>query len=174
MLKLESKNAKYVINVPTKESEITKEQLEKLVSNVKLPQYYCIVALRYRVSIFDLVVTAKSNTNKKRSVSVVPLLAKFNEGELRVDAEIGQRVLIDASDIERGSHLNVSTCITPDHITAYVDTDEELRKKAISRQLEGENSSNIFCLEFKIVPASAIKGVIVGKNIDPYFEKVEE
>lgn len=174
MLKLESSNAKYAINVPTKENEITKEQLEKLVSNVKLPQYYCIIALRYRVSIFDLVVTAKSNTNKRKSVSVVPLLAKYNEGELKVDAEIGQRVLIDASDIERGSHLNVSTCVTPDHIASYVDTDEELRKKVISRQLEGENNSNIFCLEFKIVPVSSIKGVVIGKNIDPYFEKIKE
>ena len=168
MVELKSNSETYGINIPTKESEINAEVLEKLTSNIVLPKYWCIIALRYRINIFDLVMTAKSTTNKQKQVSVVPILAKYNEGELTVNGNVGDRVLIDGTDIERGSHLNVNTCITPDRIASYISKDEELNKKAIRRELSDEDVSTIFCLEFKIVPVNSIKGLINGTNYDPF------
>lgn len=171
MLQLDSKNANYRINIPTKEEEINKEVLTKLLSNFSLPQYYCVVALRYRIKLFDLTITSKSTTKRQQTVSVVPILAKFNEGELKVNGEIGQRVLIDGTDIERGSHLNVNTVITPDKIAAYINNDEALTKDVIGRKIGDESA--VFCLEFKVVPISAIKGIIDGKIEDPFAEYIK-
>ena len=167
MLHLESKNANYGINVPTKESEINKEVFKELLSNFTLPKYYCVVALRYRVKLFDLTITSKSNTKKQQMVSVVPILAKFNEGELTI-GEVGDRVLIDGSEIERGTHLNVNTVITPTKIADYINSDEQLTKDVIGKRIGDE--SNIYCLEFKVVPCNSIKGVINGKICDPFVE----
>lgn len=168
MLELKSNSANYGIKIPTKENEINEEVLRNLTSNISLPKYYCIIALRYRINVFDLVMTAKSATNKQKQVSVVPILAKYNEGELSVNGKVGDRILIDGTDIERGSHLNVNTCVTPDRIASYISKDEELNRKAIKRELSDEDVSTIFCLEFKIVPINAIKGVIEGANYDPF------
>lgn len=167
MLKLESKNADYGINIPTEEKEINAEVLEQLLANVTLPKYYCIIALRYKVKLFDLTITAKSNTKKQQLVSVVPILAKFNKDDLTI-GKIGDRVLIDPSEIERGSHLNVNTVITPEKIAKYIDSDETLTKNVIGRKIGDE--SHIFCLEFKVVPCNSIKGIIVGKVKDPFTE----
>lgn len=171
MLQLESKNANYRINIPTKEEEINKEVLTKLLSNFTLPQYYCVIALRYRIKLFDLTITSKSTTKRQQTVSVVPILAKFNEGELKVNGEVGQRVLIDATDIERGSHLNVNTVITPDKIAAYINNDDTLTKDVIGRKIGDESA--VFCLEFKVVPINAIKGIIDGKIEDPFAEYIK-
>jgi hypothetical protein len=165
MLELQSKNANYGINVPTEEKEIDEKVLTKLLSNIALPKYYCVIALRYRVKLFDLVITSKSNTKKQQMVSVVPILAKFNEGDLTI-GEVGNRVLIDPSEIERGSHLNVNTVITPNKIADYINSDEELTKGVIGRKLGDD--SHVYCLEFKIVPCNSIKGIIDGKIEDPF------
>lgn len=165
MLELQSKNANYGINVPTEEKEIDEKVLTKLLSNITLPKYYCVIALRYRVKLFDLVITSKSNTKKQQMVSVVPILAKFNEGDLTI-GKVGNRVLIDPSEIERGSHLNVNTVITPNKIADYINSDEELTKGVIGRKLG--NDSHVYCLEFKIVPCNSIKGIIDGKIEDPF------
>jgi hypothetical protein len=100
-------------------------------------------------------------------VSVVPILAKFNEGELTI-GEVGDRVLIDGSEIERGTHLNVNTVITPGKITDYINSDEQLTKDVIGRKIGDESS--IYCLEFKVVPCNSIKGIISGKICDPFVE----
>ena len=104
-------------------------------------------------------------------VSVVPLLAKFNKEEMHMDAEIGDRVIIDGSSIERGSHLNVATGITPERITSYITNDEELNKASINRSITKGSDDTIYCLEFKIVPLNDIKGIIKGDNEDIFTSK---
>lgn len=168
MLQLESKNADYRINIPTKESEINGEILTKLLSNFTLPKYYCVVALRYRVKLFDLTITSRSNTKKQQTVSVVPILAKFNSIDELSIGDVGDRVLIDPSEIERGSHLNVNTVITPTKVADYINSDEQLTKDVIGRKIGDE--SYVFCLEFKVVPCNSIKGIIKGKIEDPFYE----
>lgn len=170
MLQIKSKNANYGINIPTTPEEITKEALEGLVKNVVIPKYFCIIALRYRVKLFELCMTSRSS-NKKGLVSVVPLLAKFNKEEMKMDAEVGDRVIIDGSSIERGSHLNVATGITPERITSYITNDEELNKASINRSITKGSDDTIYCLEFKIVPLNDIKGIIKGDNEDIFTSK---
>lgn len=169
MLHLENSKASYAINIPTSPDEINVDVLKELTACISLPDYYCIIGLRYKISIFNLAMQSKS-ANKKQLVSVVPILAKVNEEQLKFACKIGQRVIIDPSEVERGSHLGINTAITPDNIANYITSDEELNKKCINRTLGDLKDDTIYCLEFKIVPISALKGSIEGNATDPFKE----
>ncbi len=172
MITIKSKSANYGINIPTAPEEISKEKLNKLTENFKLPQYYCVVALRYRITLFELCMNSRGK-GRKQLVSVVPILAKKNDKELPF-AEVGDRILIDGSEIERGSHLNINTCITPDKISNYILNDDELNKASINHSLTGKEDDTIYCLEFKVIPINSVKGSIIGNVDDPFLNKIDE
>lgn len=169
MFSIKSVKAGYGINIPTAPEEITKEVLNQLTENFYLPPYYCVVALRYRITLFELCMNSRGK-GRKQLVSVVPILAKKHEDDLKF-CEVGDRILIDGSDIERGSHLNINTVITPDKISSYIINDEDLNKASINHSLTGDEDDTIYCLEFKVVPINAIKGAIVGNVKDPFITK---
>lgn len=170
MITIKSEKRNYGINVPSSPNEITGQDLLDLTSHICLPNYYALIALRYRVTLFELCMQGR-NKGKKQSVSVVPLFVKVknqDKNALSFDCEAGDRILIDGSDIERGSHVNINTVITPDNIVAYILSDEELNKASINHSLTGEKDDTIFALEFKIVPISCLHGAIKGTNADPF------
>lgn len=170
MITIKSKSRNYGINIPNSADEITGKTLLDLTSNISVPAYHVIIALRYRITLFELCMQGR-NKGRKQSVSVVPLFVKGNFGKdekLSFPCEAGDRILIDGSDIERGTHLRVNTVITPDNITNYIISDEELNKASINHSLTGKQDDTIFCLEFKIVPVSSLRGSIDGENHDPF------
>lgn len=171
MITIKSTNAEYGIKIPTDTKEINGEILSQLLSNVTTPQYYCIIALRYKIRLFNLIMQRKSSSGKNTTVSVVPLLAKINESDNKFNLKAGDRIIIDGSSIERGSHLGVRTAITPDNLANYIISDEELNKKAINHTLTDGKDDTIYCLEFKIVPINDIKGKVSGDIIDPFTDK---
>lgn len=170
MITLKAANAKYGIKVPTDTKEITGEVLSQLLSNVTLPKYYCVIALRYKASLFDLAFLRKNNSQKNTVVSVVPLMGKFNKDDINFIVNPGDRIIIDGSDIERGSHIGVNTVVTLNNITNYILDDEELRKQCLSKA-DKIMQDTIYCLEFKIVPINSIHGRIFGDIIDPFIDK---
>ena len=89
-------------------------------------------------------------------------------------AEVGDRILVDGSEIERGSHLNINTCITPDKISNYILNDDELNKASINHSLTGKEDDTIYCLEFKVIPINSVKGSIIGNVDDPFLNKIDE
>ena len=170
MITLKSKNANYSINVPTDKSELDGETISQLLSNITLPKHYCVIALRYKVSLFELVFSQRSSSQKKPMVSVVPLMGKVNKDDVTFEVNPGDRVLIDGADIERGTHLGVNTAITVSNITNYIVSDEELIKKCLNREKK-DSTDDIYCLEFKIVPVNALHGKVFGDIIDPFVVK---
>ena len=170
MITIKSNSKSYGINIPSSPEEIKGQDLLDLVSHVSLPNYFAIIALRYRITLFELCMQGR-NKGKKQSVSVVPLFVKANketQEKLTFPCKAGDRILIDGSEIERGSHLSINTVITPDNIANYIISDEELNKASINHSLTGEKDDTIFCIEFKIVPVAALHGTVAGKNTDPY------
>lgn len=168
MITIKSKSKNYGINIPNVANEIDGKTLLDLTSNISVPAYHAIIALRYRITLFELCMQGR-NKGKKQSVSVVPLFVKANFGKdekMSFPCDAGDRILIDGSDIERGTHLRVNTVIAPDNITNYIITDEELNRASINHSLTGEKDDTIFCLEFKIVPISSLRGSIKGENYD--------
>ena len=69
MIRVESKVANYAINVPTKREDITPESLGKLLENVTVAKYHCIIAMIYADTLFGVV------NNKKEVVNVFPVIA---------------------------------------------------------------------------------------------------
>lgn len=170
MITLKAANAKYGIKIPTDTKEITGEVLSQLLSNVTTPEYLCVVALRYKIKLFNLCMQKKSSSGKRDLVSVVPLLAKINDKENKFNLKPGDRIVIDGSAIERGSHLGVRTAITPDNLANYIISDEELNRKVINHTIT-EGDDTVYCLEFKIVNMNDIRGKITGDIIDPFTDK---
>lgn len=194
MINLQSEKKGYSINLPTKLEEITPELLNVLLQDIKVPDYYCIVAICMNVKLLDIAVNV--NNNKEQTVSVVPLLAKIGkEDTLKVNAVVGDKVVVDRSTLERGSHLSIKTVISDTEVKLFISDDEALRKRLLSggdgsipepvkegeleRGIEIKHEKNvvklaksprIFMVSFKIIPATDIMAAIPVKAIqqDPF------
>lgn len=166
MYKIKSSKANYSLNLPTKPEEITNEIIESLVSHIHVADNHAIVALRYKVNPFELVMGSKSQ-KKGVNVSVVPILASFR-GTLH--GTIGDRISIAGSDLERAIHLSNVSKISVDNVQSFLTGDEELSKNIVARK-EFADVPYIYCLEFKIVGLSSIKAVIKdrGNKVDPFI-----
>lgn len=173
MLEIQSKSKKFSVKFPTDLNELTKESFETITSGVKLPKYHCVVAMCFKTKVFDFVVAM--NNNKNSSVSVVPILAKISEAdEKEINASVGDKIIINRSALEMGTHLNLPTMITSNNAKRYFSSDPDLVKGVVTKnkQLSAETNPEIIVLEFKIVPVSAINASIDGsiKVEDPFIE----
>lgn len=190
MINLQSEKKGYSINLPTKLEEITPELLNVLLQDIKVPDYYCIIAICMNVKLLDIAVNV--NNNKEQTVSVVPLLAKVGkEDALKVNAVVGDKVVVDRSTLERGSHLSIKTVISDTEVKLFIADDEGLRKRLLSggdgsipetvkdkyadikhekNVVKLAKSPRIFMVSFKIIPATDIRAAIPVKAIqqDPF------
>lgn len=166
MYQLKSSKADYTLNLPTNPDEITPEVLTKLTEHINLSKNYAIVALRYKVNPFELVMGSKT-TKQGVQVSVVPILAKVN-GELNGD--IGDRVSISQSELGLGIHIGGLTKISVDNVKDYINSDDNLVKSIMNKTaFAGADTKFIYLLEFKIVGINSIRALIKNKQTDdPY------
>ena len=182
MIKLESKNRNYAVNFPETASEIRPEDLAIAVNDINLPKYYCIVAMCSSIRLFDLA-TAINGANKDTITKVIPVLAKINECDNdMLKGEVGERVIIDRSSLERGVHLATPLSISSNNAMSFINSDTDLKKDILSGKYNvhelpnGNNkvnvgvSPNITLVEFKIVPVNSIVAIVKKSNIfvDPY------
>ncbi len=160
MIKVESKVASYAINVPTKREELTVEALGKLLENVTVAKYHCVIAMIYADSLFGVV------NNKKEVVNVFPIIAKISDEDASsTGGRAGQQVVIDRTSLERGYHLYLpNNVISPAHLAKYIDKDIELRK-AITMGTYGtdqgyKKGDKVYTVEFKVIPVNDLKAMI--------------
>lgn len=183
MLEIQSKSKEFSVKFPTNLNELTKESFETITAGVKLPKYHCIVAMCFKVKIFDFVTAM--NSNKDSAVSVVPVLAKISDKDSEeINVSVGEKVIIDRSSLERGVHLNLPTMITSNNAKRYFNSDPDLVRAIITKddkivvdakmnkQLIAANSPEIIVLEFKIVPINCISAGIANdiKVSDPFID----
>lgn len=164
MYQLKSEKANYGINIPTNPNEITADILKTLTENIQLSKNYVILALRYKVKPFDLIMGAKSQKSNVL-VSVVPLLAKVN-GE--INGNVGDRVSITSTDLQMALHVSSVSVLSPDTVKNYIIADDALNKSVINKTAFAD-AEFIYLLEFKIVSLNAIKAIIVDKVKDDPF-----
>lgn len=183
MLEIQSKSKKFSVKFPTSLDELTKETFDSITAGVKLPKYHCIVAMCFKTKVFDFVTAM--NSNRDSSVAVIPVLAKISEEEGKeINAQVGEKIIINRSSLEMGVHLNLPTMITSNNAKRYFNSDPDLVKAVITKdntisidgkmnkQLVAANSPEIIVLEFKIVPVSAISASIANDVdvADPFIE----
>lgn len=167
MYHLKSSKADYSLDIPTSPDEITPEILQQLLKNINLSKNYAIVALRYKVDPFELIMSSKS-AKQGVQASVVPILAKYN-GEL--NGALGDRVSISGSALEMGLHINGVTKISVNNVKDYINSDDALSKSVINRTAFADTKF-IYLLEFKIVSFNDIKALIKNEDKDDPFVTV--
>lgn len=191
MLELKSETQNYGINLPTSLNEITPEILGTLTEGVKLPDYYCIVALCFEVKLMDIAINV--NSNKEQTVNVIPMLAKIHNDKLDHPKylEVGHKVIIERSSLERGTHLHLATMINSNNVKSYIKNNETLRqrlikggdgsavesnivnimdsKKDVIKKIN-DKSPKVYILEFKIIPINDIHATVAVDHIviDPF------
>ena len=160
MIKVESKVANYAINVPTKREELTVESLGKLLENVTVAKYHCVIAMIYADTLFGVI------NNKKEVVNVFPIIAKISdEYSSSTGGQAGHQVVIDRTSLERGYHLYLpNNVISPAHLAKYIENDPELRKSITIGSYGKEQGYNkgdkVYTVEFKVIPVNDIKAMI--------------
>lgn len=175
MIKVESKVANYAINVPTKREELTVESLGKLLENVTVAKYHCVIAMVYADTLFGVV------NDKKGVVNVFPIIAKISDEDASsTGGQAGQQVVIDRTSLERGYHLYLpNNVLSPAHLAKYIDSDADLRRN-ISLGMFGQNQGykkgdKVYTVEFKVIPVNDIKAMIDNdQSIDNPFKEIKE
>ena len=164
MYLLKSEKANYSLNLPTSKDEITPEILTKLTEHIHLSKNYAIIALRYRIHPFDLVMGGKSQ-KPGLQVSIGAVLSKVN-GEIQ--GKIGDKVSISKTDLEMGLHINGVTQISVENVRNYINSDDALSKSVINRTAFADTEF-IYLLEFKIDSINSIKALIDNETLDDPF-----
>lgn len=190
MIKIQPKDSSIGIIFPTSIREITPEILETISNEIKLPKYYCLVALAFETKLFDFVTTIKNPKNT--TLGVTPILCKLSEGfkkEIKEETEeqeiyvIGNKVIVDRSTLERGTHINIKTMINSTSAHRFFQQHPELVKDILTNKdkeiavdcetkesLATKDINNIVILEFKIIPVNDIVATVpYGNNVDPFI-----
>lgn len=173
MLKLEVNGSagKFLVNLPTEFSEISKEYLDNAVKHIEVAPEYSLVALIYREKLAVVLNSAKQN--KEMNTAVVPVFIKAGRTDNKFvkSIQLGNTLVITGSDLAIGIHVNSPlNSLSIPNVVAICNGDNEVYKNAIT------NTDYCHFVEFKLVPNSAIKGIISAASIqvDPYVQRVKE
>lgn len=173
MITLKSAKQNFELVLPNNVTEITVEQLDAITANVKLPEYYCIVALCFTTSLFNFVTAIGSNN--RADIGVIPVLAKVSDqGGTKINAAVGDRLIISRTSLERGVHINLPTMINSDAVAKFIAKDDELRKSIVTSTFGGLAKEDIVVMNFKIIPVNEVSAAVPAKGdvvVDP-FRKV--
>ena len=173
MVIIKSQKKDYGVAFPTSIDDITPDILKSVTDHVILPKHYCIVGMCFRTNLFDFV--TKISKGKGADIPVVNLLAKFNADDTDVELKVGDRIIVDRSSIERGHHLNIPIAINSTNACQYFEEDKDLVKSIMDGSYLKErnvhkSTTNIYLLEFKIIPINDIVADVPlnYKSIDPF------
>ncbi len=166
MIKLESNLKKYSLLIPTSINEFTPEILNSMTSNINLAPNYAIVAIIYKTKLFEF--SAAIDKKYPTEVGVIPIIAKISDEDAdKVNTQVGYKVNIVRSMIERGEHINLpNNTISIDKVRSFIKNDPQLSKDIMTGEyfkqdgktiLESKNNSP-YCYfpEFKIIPVCDI------------------
>lgn len=187
MIEIKSKKKNYGIRIPSSIGEITPEVLNTLVKGVKLPKHYCIVALCFDTKLFDFMTFI--NAKKPSTVAVSPLLAAISDEDSElINANIGDKLILNRTAIELGTQVNIKTMAAYNNIAEYINSDPELIKAIYDKDenvIKVDNNLNkglmiaksprIIVLEFKIIAVNDIRGAVDVNHIvtDPFINRSE-
>lgn len=168
-LKINGNAGKFNVNLPTDFSEITNDYLSTVTKHIDVAPEYSLVALVYREKL--AVILNSSKQNKEINTSVVPVFVKAGDTDTKFikKMRLGNVAIVTGSDLAIGIHVNSPlNLLSIPNIVSICYGDNNIYKDALT--------NNQYChfVEFKLVPNSAIKGIIcdVDKNtINPYVYK---
>lgn len=166
-LKVNGKAGKFTLNLPTMFNEVSNEYLDNAVKHISVAPDYSLVALVYREKLAVILNSAKQN--KEMNTSVVPVFIKAGTTDSKFikSIKLGNKVIVTGSDLSIGVHVNSpSNALSISNVVAICEGDNNVYREAMT--------ITEYChfVEFKLVPNSAIKGIISPADfrmIDPYI-----
>ena len=149
--KVNGKAGSYVINLPQSLKEIGTEYLSDCTKFINPAPNYAVVAIVYK-DLLSLVLTA-SKKKTPVNAAVIPVFVKAgdSDSEFIKSINLGDRVVVSASDLSIGHHISSPyNKITPSIIASICDGDKDIYREAMTMQ-------ELVCfVEFKLVPICAI------------------
>ena len=165
--KVNGKAGSYVINLPQSLKEIGTEYLSDCTKFINPAPKYAVVAIVYK-DFLSLVLTA-SKKKTPVNAAVIPVFVKAgdSDSEFIKSINLGDRVVVAASDLSIGHHISSPyNKITPSIIASICDGDKDIYREAMTMQ-------ELVCfVEFKLVPISAIHAKLddtVKDYVNPFI-----
>lgn len=161
----------FEVTLPEELSEISVDYLKSCTDFVHPAADYALVGIVYKDSL-NLILTSVRK-NKPAEVSIVPIFIKAGktDSEFIKRLEIGDRIVVAASDLSIGNHINSPyNKITPNNIIKLCEGDKD-----ITKTLWGESQKPVCFLEFKLIPVSAIHAHLEttqNSYLNPFIRKV--
>lgn len=186
MYHLKSKKLSYGINLPTNIEEV-KDYMSVLTNELNIPEHYAVIGIAYKTTLSDIAIEIRKTIKMENIVSVMPIIVKVNtkDDNLKTLLVSGSVPILSSADIELGARFNSGTRASKGALFEYFAQDDELRTECFKKAYKGnveknggdvenieevtkDNYTPIYCIDFKIIPISAIKGVRTMKAIhDP-------
>lgn len=161
MLKVtaEGKLGAYELNLPTKISEITTDDLLYYAKDVNVADNYVLIGLLCREKLSSAIIAMKQN--KAANTPAVPLFIKAGRSTNDfVNSMITKDKLIVApSDIALGNHVTSTyNELTFNNIMSKFDGDGMAFQRISQYCKENNIDDHVYFVEFKLIPAVNIKG----------------
>lgn len=172
MIKLTNEKRNYEINVPTNFKEIDFEAIKEVISNVNVSEHYAVLCLTQAFSPFQIVALG-GKSGKDQNVPVSVTFVKSNDPGNKIKANAGDKVIISRSDLEMAVHLPVTFALSTSSIISTIEDNTSLRTKLTHDPVDSEGNvvKSLLAVEFKIVPLTAIKGIIdISKKITDKYK----
>lgn len=162
MFIITSPDSNLKVAIPTGIHELTSDKLAELTKHIELAEHYCVVALVSTIK--PTVLCMNLDTKNPPSINLIPLLAKVADNETSyLKDNVGNRLIVDRSSIERGIHCKNNTLAGFSNLSEFLRRDDSLYRSIINGGLVDDNGTSIknvefVVLELKIVPTNFISG----------------
>lgn len=161
--KVNGKNGSYVINLPQSLEELGTEYLSKCTDFINPAPNYAVVAIVYKDLLSLVLTAAKKKTPVNTAVIPVFIKAGESDSEFIKSINLGDRVVVSASDLSIGHHISSPyNKITPSYISLICDGDKDIYRDSMTMQ------EPVCFVEFKLVPISAIHAKL-DDNVKGYI-----
>lgn len=149
--KVNGKAGSYVINLPQSLEEIGTEYLSNCTNFINPASNYAVVAIVYKDLLSLVLTAAKKKTPVNAAVIPVFVKAGDSDSEFIKSINLGDRVVVAASDLSIGHHIaSPYNKITPSTISVICDGDKDIYRESMAMK------EPVCFVEFKLVPISAI------------------
>ena len=149
--KVNGKAGSYFMELPQSLEEVGTKYLDDCTKFINPAPNYAVIAVVYK-DLLSLVLTA-SKKKTPVNAAVIPVFVKAgdNDSEFIKSINLGDRVVVAASDLSIGHHISSPyNKITPSIIASICDGDKDIYREAMTMQ------EPVCFVEFKLVPISAI------------------
>lgn len=163
-----AQDAEIVLHLPNSIGEIPAEWLTKITDDVKVANYYSLIAVVYREKLSSVILAKTQKKDIKAAVTPIFIKAGSNDNEYINNIHTKDKLIISNTQLSLAHH-----CVVPnnelsfEHVMKVMELDG---KNTYQRSLQHFNNAYVCFVEFKIIPNSDIIGYYTPQSA-PYTEQ---